>query len=80
MSERKEFVEAIGEDLVDLVDEVLDKRIELEEQGIDPHTFDWSTYKERFKALNEDADARIIGILSFKPRLQQRTIQQTTLI
>ena len=78
MATRAEMVIRIGEDLTELVDEIIDKCKELEEQGIDPGSWDgWTPYKKRLDGLNEDSEARLIGIFRYRkdiPRIDQKTL------
>ena len=69
---RQEMVTRIGEDLVNLIDEIIDKCEELEAAGIDPETWNgWAPWKEKLEQLNENSDVRLVGLL--KSRKIKRT-------
>jgi len=61
---RQEMVIRIGPNLMDLIDEIIDKCEELEAEGIEPDEWGgWDPYKKRLEELNEDSDIRLVGIL-----------------
>jgi len=61
-------IETLGPELMVLVDEMIDKVDELEAAGLDPREHDWSEYKERLEALNQNAEVRLVGILLKKSK------------
>ena len=75
---RQEMVIRLGEDLTNLVDEIIDKCNKLETEGTDPDKWEgWGPWKEKLKQLNEDSDVRLVGIL--KSRKFTQSPEQKTL-